>query len=124
MKVLVCGSTSWRWAGEVESRLSALADAAGEGGGRLEVVTAGAGGADRLAEDAARRLGVDRVVFRSGWDEAGRRSAHDHVPRMIAERPDLVLAFRDAGESPGTDRIVALAREAGIPVTEVAPPGD
>lgn len=122
MRVLVCGSTSWRWRELVEERLAALADEAGRDGGRLEVVTAGAGGADRFAEDAARGLGVDRVVFRSGWDEAGRRSSHDHVPRMIAERPDLVLAFRDAGDSPGTDRIVALAREAGIPVTEVSPP--
>ena len=122
MKVLVCGSTSWRWPDEVAQRLTALADEAGGDGGRLEVVTAGAGGADRFAEAVARELGVDRVVFRSGWDEAGQASRHDHVPRMIAERPDLVLAFRDAGDSPGTDRIVAAAREAGIPVTEVTPP--
>jgi fructoselysine-6-P-deglycase FrlB-like protein len=122
VKILVCGSHSWRWRDEVRERLAELADRAAAGGAPLEVVTAGAGGADRLAEDVARELGVDRVVFRSGWDEAGRASRHDHVPRMLGERPDLVLAFRDAGESPGTDRIIRSAREAGIPVTEVPPP--
>jgi hypothetical protein len=122
MRVLVCGSTSWRWPEEVRSHLVRLADQAAAAGGRLEVVTAGAGGADRLAEQVARDLGLDRVVFRSGWDESGTTSRHDHVPGMVDERPDLVLAFRDAGKSPGTDRIARLARERGIPVTEVRPP--
>jgi hypothetical protein len=122
VKVLVCGSTSWRWPDVVETHLAELASRARDAGDELTVLTAAAGGADRVAEDAARTLGLDRVVFRSGWDEAGRESLHDHVPRMVSEEPDLVLAFRDVGESPGTDRIVAAARERGIQVTEVNPP--
>jgi YspA, cpYpsA-related SLOG family len=122
VKVLVCGSTSWRWPNVVEKELTTLAAQAREQGSDLSILTAGAGGADRVAEDAARKLGIDRTVFRSGWDDAGRESTHDHVPRMVSEDPDLVLAFRDHGDSPGTDRIVATARERGIAVTEIGPP--
>jgi YspA, cpYpsA-related SLOG family len=122
VKVLVCGSTSWRWPDLVEKELAALAARASDEGSDLAILTAGAGGADRVAEDAARKLGLDRMVFRSGWDDAGRQSTHDHVPRMVSEDPDLVLAFRDHGDSPGTDRIVAIALERGITVTEISPP--
>jgi hypothetical protein len=122
MKVLVCGSTSWRWGGVVHDRIAALAEEVRGRGDALVVLTAGAGGADRFAEEAARDLGLDRAVFRSGWDAAGRNPRHDHVPRMIAEAPDMVLAFRDAGGSPGTDRVVEEARGRGIPVEEVRPP--
>jgi hypothetical protein len=122
MKVLVCGSTSWRWGGVVRDRIGALADEARGRGDALVVMTSGAGGADRLAEEAARDLGLDRAVYRSGWDDAGRNPRHDHVPRMIADAPDLVIAFRDTGESPGTDRILEEARGHGIAVEEVGPP--
>jgi YspA, cpYpsA-related SLOG family len=122
VKVLVCGSTSWRWPDLVEKELTGLAAQASKDGSDLAILTAGAGGADRVAEDAARKLGLDRMVFRSGWDDSGRQSTHDHVPRMVSEDPDLVLAFRDHGDSPGTDRIVATARGRGIAVTEISPP--
>ena len=111
MKVLVCGSRSWDDYGAVESALGELVTRRG----RFTVMHGAARGADRLAGRAARALGLDVVEYPAQWDRLGRRAGYVRNEQMLAERPDLVLAFHKDG-SRGTAHMIKLARDAGIEV--------
>lgn len=117
MRVLVCGSREWADREAVHARIAALPEEA-------TIVTGGARGVDRIAEEAARELGRERMVFRARWDAEGRRASTDPADqnqRVLGSDPDLVIAFRCGGESPGTDDCIAQARRRGIPVEVIEP---
>lgn len=110
MKVLVCGSRSWRLFRPIHDRLAAL--------GNLEPVTVihgGAPGADTLAGQAAAQLGLGIKVFHAEWDRYGKRAGVYRNLAMLDAQPDLVLGFWD-GRSVGTKHTVTEARRRGIPV--------
>lgn len=116
-RVLICGSREWGDVEAVRSRIAALPE-------ETVIVTGGARGVDRIAEDVARELGRERMVFRARWDVEGRSAAADPASqnsRTLDSDPDLVIAFRAGGESPGTDDCIAQARRRGIPVEVVEP---
>ena len=81
------------------------------------VVSGGAPGVDRAAEDAAKRLGYKRQIYAAEWWTHGRfdRSAGMRRNARIVEASDRVVAFWD-GVSRGTMNTVEIAREAGKPV--------
>jgi DNA-binding MurR/RpiR family transcriptional regulator len=116
-RVLVCGSREW---GDVEAVRRRIADLPET----TVIVTGGARGVDRIAEEAARDLGRERMVFRARWDVDGRSASTDAAAqngRALDSDPDLVIAFRAGGESPGTDDCIAQARRRGIPVEVIEP---
>jgi hypothetical protein len=73
---------------------------------------------DRLLASAS---AVERLAYVDSSDEA-----HVAAGRWLVERCDLILAIWD-GEPPrgpgGTGEVVAYARERGVPVVVVWPPG-
>ena len=74
-------------------------------------------GLDRMTRDACARLGIPCVVFEADWDHEGRAAGYRRNARMIAERPDRLVAFYGPqGESRGTRHTVDLAVRAGVPV--------
>jgi hypothetical protein len=108
MRVLVCGSRSWRDKEAIARRLKSLpADAM--------IVTGGALGADQLADDVARDLGLERVIIPANWNRHGRQAGILRNLRMLDTRPELVLAFWN-GDSPGTKHTIGEARKRGIRV--------
>lgn len=111
MKVLVCGSRSWN---DYDAIYGALAELVAERGS-FSVMHGAARGADRLAGEAARRLGLEVVEYPADWKRYGRRAGYLRNEQMLAAGPDLVVAFHEAG-SRGTAHTIALAREAGIEV--------
>lgn len=116
MKVLVCGSRSWTDYGAVHR---ALADLVVERGSFV-VMHGAARGADRLAGTAAARLGLEVIEFPADWKRHGRRAGYLRNQEMLAQAPDLVVAFhRDS--SPGTGHMISLARRAGIEVIVYGP---
>lgn len=74
-------------------------------------------GLDRMVSSACERIGIPCVVFPADWEREGRAAGFQRNARMIASRPDRVVAFfGPSGESKGTRHTVDLAERAGIPV--------
>jgi predicted Rossmann fold nucleotide-binding protein DprA/Smf involved in DNA uptake len=84
------------------------------------IVTGGARGADRMADEIAGSLGLDREVFPANWARDHKVAGYVRNSRMIRSKPDLVLAFWD-GSSSGTRHTVKLARDQGVEVEVIEP---
>jgi hypothetical protein len=112
MRVLVCGSRSWKDQRRIRSRLAQLPR------GTI-VLHGGARGADRLADGAARGLGMTVMEFKADWSR-GRQAGFERNLVMLDEKPDLVLAFWD-GQSKGTAHTIDQAIERGIAVEVISP---
>ena len=112
MKVLVCGSRSWRDRRRIRARLLHLPRGS-------HVIHGGARGADRLAGDVARALGfqVEEVpaVWRTGGSVFDRSAGFRRNLRMLDMKPDLVIAFWD-GRSTGTAHTIREAHKRGLAV--------
>lgn len=124
--VLICGSREWT------DRL-AIWDELFKRRNDVELVIHGAArGADTLAGDVARELGLAVREYPADWErykpvpefdpETNKRRGNPAGPIRNAQMlrdgaPDLVLAF---GEGRGTDGMVALAEKAGVPVVRVS----
>lgn len=132
MRVLVTGSRTWDRPDVIETCLDILAaEAAGVGETRLVVVHGCARGADEHADRWVSKCGhpldvtADRHPAR--WADEGRTAGILRNRRMVATRPDVVLAFiRDA--SPGAQHCASEAERNDIPVqyidyADIAPPG-
>lgn len=76
------------------------------------------GGADMLADEVARGLGLKITVIYADWIGLGRAAGPRRNSAMLRERPGLVLAFWD-GASRGTLDAITKARQLGIPVRVV-----
>jgi hypothetical protein len=123
VKVIVCGSRSFTGYWVIYRRLQKLP--AGS------VIVHGAspgGGADQLADRAARLLG--HTVIPVPIDDGDRARAGGYPKRapifrnlrMLDEHPDaeVVLAYWD-GESPGTGQMVGEARRRGLTLELCSP---
>lgn len=132
MRVIVCGGRDYTDRGRVRFVLATwpipdapltgtehvgirwdLRDAAARGD--LTIIHGEARGADRLADDAARDLGLRVESYRADWSQ-GRAAGPIRNKQMLASGADLVVAF-PGGK--GTAHMVSIAREAGVPVLEV-----
>lgn len=119
MRVLICGSRDFTDSALMLRELSALQG--------VEVVIEGdSPGADSLAREAARQLGIPVLPFPADWNRHGRAAGPLRNQRMLKEgRPDQVLAFtEDLNSSRGTADMVARARRAGLPVRLISYAGE
>jgi len=121
MKVLVCGSRSWRDYERIAYYLSGFPR------GTEFIHGDASAGADALAKRAAREQGYKQTPFPARWQrEDGTFDKGAGFARnleMLYEQPDLVVAFWD-GSSHGTKHTITEARKRGIPVEVVSPIGD
>ena len=107
--VAVTGSRDWTDAEAVEQALTRL-----PAGTRL--VVGDARGADAIAQQVARKLGMPVQVFRADWQAEGRQAGMRRNERMLREGgPVLVLAF-PLQDSRGTRHMIRIARQAGVRV--------
>jgi hypothetical protein len=79
------------------------------------VVTGGAPGADRLAEDWALARGLACEVHRADWEHLGKRAGPVRNKIIVGRAHRLVALWNM--RSTGTGGAVGLARAKGIPVT-------
>lgn len=132
MRILVTGSRTW---GSYLSVYNAIrlhaADA--DKDSEVTIVHGGARGADTLAGQIARDLGMIEELHEANWDSCGpdcnrshkrqRQNGEWYCPRsgfvrnaeMVNLGADVCLAFYK-GASKGTDMCAKLADKAGIPV--------
>lgn len=115
MKVLVCGSREFsdpfRANLAIIDRIAQLP--------LCEVIHGGARGADQMAATAATRMGHPVTMFAADWKTHGKRAGVIRNLEMLAQRPDLVLAFWNE-ESVGTMHTLTEAYKRKIPVEIVA----
>ena len=87
--------------------------------GLVRVVSGGARGVDRRAEDAARRLGYpEPLVFKPKWKRPGGKTnmnAGKERNTVIINNADYVIAFWN-GRSRGTLDSITKARRKGLPL--------
>ena len=108
MRVLVCGSRTWRDRDTIGAVLGAIPRGS-------TIVTGGARGADQLAETIAHALGFEVETYLADWQRDGQGAGFARNLRMLASEPDLVLAFQRDG-SRGTQHVIDEARKRGIAV--------
>jgi len=106
-KILVCGSRGWPGVFRIHARLDLLENAL--------LIVGGAPGPDEVARQWAVSRGVDHIVFYANWERDGKRAGILRNLRMLALKPNLVIAFWD-GESRGTEHTITTAEMRGIPV--------
>jgi hypothetical protein len=83
------------------------------------VIQGGAKGADRLAVQWGLSRDIHVVEVAALWSTRGKRAGMDRNRAMLMLKPDVVLAFPGGV---GTEGMVRIAREAGIPIVRCPRP--
>ena len=117
MVIIVSGSRHWTDKGAIREAILALEDV-------TLVIQGEARGADTLAKEVAKDLGIDVEGYHALWDVHGRAAGVIRNQLMLdEERPDMVLAF-PLPESKGTLHMIKIARKAGVEVQIVKSKGE
>lgn len=91
------------------------------------VIEGGARGLDSIVRDEAQRRGLHVATVPALWDLFGKAAGHRRNAAMLRLRPDVVYAF-PLPHGKGTQMMIRLAQEAGVPVETpaqvVAPVGE
>ena len=112
-KVLVCGGRDYANKSHVHQTLDMYHRCC-----PIELLIHGdAPGADSIADEWAEFREIATAVYPADWDRYGKRAGPIRNALMLdEEQPDVVLAFPGGT---GTDNMIRLARQAGVPVHEV-----
>lgn len=105
MKVIVAGS---RTITDRELVLQAIADSKFT---ITEVISGGAKGVDRIAEEWAKEQGIPVTVIRTGWKTGGRGGGFVNNEEM-AEQAEALIAVYD-GQSKGTKHMIDTMSKRG-----------
>ena len=110
MKVLVCGDRNWVDGDIILSWLCKLQDQG------FDILIEGeARGADTLARIEAEKLGMNIICCPADWNKYGKAAGMIRNGEMLAQHPDLVLAFHDdIDNSKGTKDMVKRSKAKGI----------
>jgi hypothetical protein len=106
---IFCGSREWTDRERVRRDLESLPEGS-------VVIEGGARGADRIAREEARQLGLHVATVPALWDFYGRSAGHRRNEAMARLQPDFVYAYSLGG--PGTASMIAIAEAECIPVRE------
>jgi hypothetical protein len=113
--VLVCGGRDY----DDRERLFSILDIAHAANPIKLLVHGGASGADDLAGQWARHVGVHWKAYPAYWKEEGKAAGPKRNQRMLDEaQPHLVIAFPGGH---GTADMVRRAEKIGIPVVRIRP---
>jgi len=111
MKVLICGDRNYKNVEMIRAWLSKLQD-----WGYTTLIEGEAKGADSIARDEARRIGLEVEPYPAQWDKYGRSAGPIRNRAMLTEgKPDLVVAFHtDIEKSKGTKNMLEISEKAGV----------
>lgn len=114
MKVLVCGGRDFDNTKVLFETLNNLYDSCH---GRIEIVSGGALGADRLAEVWSSQRQIKKTIYPAKWNLLGAQAGLARNQEMLdKENPDLVVAFPGGR---GTSHMIRIAKQSGYKVTEI-----
>lgn len=110
MKVLICGDRNWTDIKLIRKRLCKLPVGS-------MLIHGAAPGADSLAAIIGDSLGFAVLAFSAEWEKLGKAAGPIRNKTMLAELPDLVIAFHDdMTKSKGTKDCISQATKKGIKV--------
>ena len=112
IKVLICGSRGFNDYVLMKVQIMKLLDRFGT---TITIISGGAKGADTLAEDVAKQLGISTTILKPDWDKYGKGAGIMRNDAMLDMKPNIVLAFWD-GKSKGTKYTIVEARKRKIEV--------
>jgi hypothetical protein len=110
MRLLICGDRDWDDKELIKKMVLEL---------RPTVIIDGAApGADELAAEVAKELGIALEEYPADWEGLGTKAGPIRNTQMLVEgKPELVLAFHDYLEtSKGTKDMVRKASVAGVSI--------
>jgi hypothetical protein len=81
--------------------------------GLTHIITGEAKGADSLAHHWALKRDLDTDVFHAQWDTYGKGAGMIRNRLMLAQLPQVVIAFKGGV---GTENMITITRQARIPV--------
>lgn len=114
-RYIFCGSRNWDESVAIRETLQTLPLGA-------IVVVGGARGADRIAEQVARRLNKSVEIYPALWNQEGKGAGFLRNKRMLGlPKVSAVFAFRMPGKSNGTDHMARISREARVETTVMKP---
>jgi len=115
MRVLVCGDRNWTNKALIKRFL--------ESSGATLVIHGGCRGADKIAGELSRELGLSEIECPANWQEHGKAAGPIRNRQMLSHRPAMVIAFHnDIQKSKGTKDMINAAKAAGIPVRLIGGP--
>ena len=115
IRLLVCGDRNW----EDKSMIMVCVLDLLTSGKKIDVIIEGeARGADSLARDVAKELGIPIEAHPAQWAKYGKQAGILRNIKMLeVGLPDLVMAFHDnIEESKGTKHMMTIAKKAGVKV--------
>ena len=111
-KVIIAGSCRFENYDMLKAKCDQLLQRkAGEG---ITVISGTARGADSLGERFAQERQYGLILMPADWENEGRSAGYKRNVAM-AEKADALIAFWD-GKSRGTEHMIRIARERGLPV--------
>lgn len=114
-KVLICGSRDYTNRAKIARLVELLAKT--HGVRRLLIIHGGANGADIIADQAAKDLGVHRARVDALWDAYRKAAGPIRNGAMLALEPHEAYAFHpNIEDSRGTKNMVEQLRKAGVRV--------
>ena len=113
IKIGIVGSRNYKNLEKVEQWIRILADRAKIKNIKLVIVSGGARGVDKTAENEAKRLGLETQIFLPKYLHANDIVAPLRRNTEIVENSDYLYAFRSPGISNGTDDSIEKARKTG-----------
>lgn len=111
-RVLVTGSRNWE---DYRAILVAVYDSKIEFGNFILVSGNCPTGADRMAEEICRSLGIEIELHPANWDKFGKRAGFIRNSKMVNSGIDFCIAFIK-NDSPGATMTLELAQKKNIPV--------
>jgi hypothetical protein len=107
VRVLICGDREWTDSSLIHDVLEHLKWRYGEA---LHVISGGARGADYLADQQCKSLGITFTRVPAQWERYGRAAGPIRNGVMMNMHPDIVIAFHsDLTKSKGTKNMVMVA---------------
>jgi SLOG family YspA-like protein len=106
---IFAGSRDWTDRERIRRDLESLPD------GSI-LIEGGARGADRIAREEARALGIHVATVPALWDHHGRSAGHRRNEAMARLQPDFLFAYPLGG--PGTASMIRIAERECIQVRE------
>ena len=116
-RILICGDRNWTDAEFILDTLRQVIKAKGLKPKDVLVIDGGARGTDEFGNWAAIRLNCRIKRVFAEWFKFGRAAGPIRNRKMVALKPQLVLAFHNSlATSKGTKDMVSVAMKAGISV--------
>lgn len=111
LRVAIVGSRLWPFEHEIKNAVASLEQTD-------VLVSGGCHGADTIAENFAKKRGLDCIIHPADWDTHGKSAGYIRN-KLIVRDADRVIAFQ-LENSKGTQNTIDLARKKGIPVRVIS----